>query len=62
MGHKLAFIRKVYSILFVQIVSIVRSQEADQRSHSTRQIQLGTCLVSGILSQSPSAISWVQSQ
>jgi hypothetical protein len=35
-----AFIRKVYSILFAQI--------------------LGTCIVSGILSQSTSAISWVQ--
>jgi len=34
-----AFIRKVYSILFIQIV--------------------GTCIVSGSLSQSPSAVSWV---
>lgn len=35
-----AFVRKVYTILFCQI--------------------LGTCIVSGALSQSPKAISWVQ--
>ncbi|KAH8107964.1 UPF0005-domain-containing protein [Cristinia sonorae] len=37
---RLAFVRKVYSILFVQI--------------------LATCIVAGVVSQSPSLVSWVQ--
>ncbi|KAL5523564.1 hypothetical protein ACEPAG_7737 [Sanghuangporus baumii] len=54
-----AFVRKIYSILFIQIVSFVHNAISVSLRAQT-VLQLATSIVGGVLSRTPSAISWVQ--